>query len=68
MTEEDLEQNAEEENSSKENGIPLSRLLGMKFENDGTWSASDTGNSPIMRRLNRKERRSRDKKERKKGK
>jgi len=58
----------EEKNTSQEKEIPLSRLLGMKFEKDGTWSASDTGNSPIMRRLNRKERRIRDKKERKKGK
>ena len=58
----------EEKSMSQEKEIPLSRLLVMKFEKDGTWSASDTGNSPIMRRLNRKERRIRDKKERKKGK
>ena len=32
-------------------------LLGMKFNENGSWIAKDTGNSPIMRKLNHKERR-----------
>ena len=40
----------------------LQDLLGMQFKEDGSWIA---GNSPIMRKLNRKERRKRDALERK---
>lgn len=43
----------------------LQDLLGMQFKGDGSWIAKDTGNSPIMRKLNRKERRKRDALERK---
>lgn len=40
-------------------------LLGIKFKDDGSWSAKDVGNSPMMRKLNRKERRKRNALERK---
>ena len=40
-------------------------LLSMQFKEDGSWIAKDTGNSPIMRKLNRKERRKRNALERK---
>ena len=59
MTEETKENEEQKEEKS------LSDLLGMQFKEDGSWIAKDTGNSPIMRKLNRKERRKRDALERK---
>lgn len=44
------------EDKKKENKS-LYDLLGMKFSKEGSWIAKDTGNSPIMRKLNHKERR-----------
>lgn len=38
----------------------LSDLLGMQFKDDGSWTSNDYGNVPVMRKLNRKERRKRN--------
>lgn len=38
----------------------LSDLLGMQFKDDGSWISNDYGNVPVMRKLNRKERRKRN--------
>lgn len=35
----------------------LNDLLGMNFNDDGSWTAKDLGNTPMYRKLNRKERR-----------
>lgn len=35
----------------------LSDVLGMDFKEDGSWTANDIGNTPIYRKMNRKERR-----------
>ena len=35
----------------------LADMLGMSFDEKGNWSAKDVGNVPVMRKLNRKERR-----------
>ena len=43
----------------------LGDLLGINFNKDGSWTANEVGNIPVMRRLNRKERRKRDALERK---
>ena len=42
---------------NNENSKSLSNLLGMKFEDDGSWSAKDIGQTNIYRKQNRKERR-----------
>ena len=45
--------------------LSLDQVLGIDFNKDGTWSAKDIGQSPLYRKLNRKERRAaarRDKK------
>lgn len=45
-----------DENSTKTKN--LSELLGMKFNDDGSLStASDVGNTPIFKRMSRKQRR-----------
>ena len=59
MTEETKETEKQKEEKS------LQDLLDIQFKEDGSWIAKDTGNSPIMRKLNRKERRKRDALERK---
>lgn len=59
MTEETKIEDEQKEEKS------LQDLLGMQFKKDGSWIAKDTGNAPIMRKLNRKERRKRDALERK---
>lgn len=53
------------ENEEQKEEKSLSDLLGMQFKEDGSWIAKDIGNSPIMRKLNRKKRRKRDALERK---
>ena len=42
-----------EENKEKS----LSDILGMSFKEDGSWEARDIGETPVYRKLNRKERR-----------
>ena len=61
-------ENFEQEQEETKNTMSLSDLLGMSFDDKGNWSAKDTGNSPIMRKLNRQERRKQAKMDRKKGK
>jgi len=53
------EENKQDENKT-ENEKSLSDILGMSFDENGNWSAKDVGNVPVMRKLNRKERRKRN--------
>lgn len=43
----------------------LDQILGLNFKADGTWTASDVGNSPLYRKMNRRERRLAEKRDRK---
>ncbi len=43
----------------------LDQILGMNFKADGSWTANDIGNSPLYRRMNRKERRAAAKRDKK---
>lgn len=45
--------------------LSLEEILGMKFNQDGTWGAKDVGTTPIYRKMNRKERRLAEKRDRK---
>ena len=33
----------------------LDQVLGINFNKDGTWSAQDVGQTPLYRKMNRKE-------------
>jgi hypothetical protein len=46
-----------EETKNEKEEKSLNDLLGMDFKEDGSWTAKDLGNTPIYRKLNRKERR-----------
>lgn len=43
----------------------LDQILGINFNKDGTWSAQDVGQTPLYRKMNRKERRLAAKRDRK---
>lgn len=45
--------------------LSLDQVLGINFNKDGTWSAKDIGKTPIYRKMNRKERRLAEKRDRK---
>lgn len=43
----------------------LDQILGINFKADGSWTASDVGNSPLYRKMNRRERRAAAKRDKK---
>ena len=43
----------------------LDQVLGINFNKDGAWSAQDVGQTPLYRKMNRKERRLAAKRDRK---
>ena len=51
MTEEKIEGELDTDTRS------LDQILGINFKADGSWTASDVGNSPLYRKMNRRERR-----------
>jgi hypothetical protein len=59
MTEEKIEGESNTDTRS------LDQILGLNFKADGTWTASDVGNSPLYRKMNRRERRLAEKRDRK---
>ena len=51
---------------TEENKEPsLDQILGINFNQDGTWSANDVGQSPLYRKMNRRERRAAAKRDKK---
>ena len=60
MTEDIKQEGFEKESESEKDIRSLSQILGMNFKDDGSWTANDVGDVPVMRKLNRKERRKRD--------
>lgn len=42
------------ENNKEKN---FKEMFGLKFDNDGKWTAEDIGNTPVVPKANRKQRR-----------